>query len=81
MGFIFFLKQRELIKTISNKNMKIKYVILVVGNACNHYTHDNLNQYFRNKVTDKNALSGKAQKETPLREKRGLTLFFYIDDV
>ena len=55
-------------------------MILVVGNACNHYTHDNLNKYFRNKVTDKNALSSKAQKEPPLREKRGLRLF-YIDDV
>ena len=34
--------------------MKIRYVIFDVGGECYPYSLDNLNQYFRDNVTDKN---------------------------
>lgn len=39
--------------------MKIKYAIFDVGGVCYPYTLDNLNQYFRNKVADKDTFDSK----------------------
>ena len=39
--------------------MKIRYVIFDVGGVCYPYSLDNLNQYFRDKVADKNDFDSK----------------------
>ena len=51
--------QSELAKIYKNKIMKIKYVIFDVGGVCYPYSLDNLNQYFRDKVADKNDFDSK----------------------
>ena len=51
--------QQELAMVYRKHSSKIKYVIFDVGGVCYPYTLDNLNQYFRNKVADKNAFDSK----------------------
>ena len=51
--------QQELAMVYRKHSSKIKYVIFDVGGVCYPYTLDNLNQYFRDKVADKNDFDSK----------------------
>lgn len=51
--------QNNLAKLYKEKRMKVKYAIFDVGGVCYHYTLDKLNQYFRNKATNKSYFDNK----------------------